>query len=172
MPLSVHDLPHVNAGLNALATVLLVSGYRLIRRGREAAHRRAMLACFGVSVLFLTSYSIYHVHVPSVRFPEYPPALVRTFYRIVLATHIVLAAIVPILAPVTIYLGLADRRRAHRRLARWTFPIWLYVSVTGVVVYLMLYQLYPPRAGQARITELHGPRAEAVSVDFRSQERR
>lgn len=165
MPLSVEDLPHVNAGLNCLATVLLVYGYRLIRRGRELAHRRVMLACFGVSILFLTSYSIYHVHVPSVRFPEYPPAAVRTLYRMILVSHIVLAATVPLLATITIFLGLTNRRRAHVRIARWTLPIWLYVSVTGVLVYLMLYQIYPPRAGGARMTESPRPSAEAADLD-------
>jgi uncharacterized membrane protein YozB (DUF420 family) len=150
----VQYLPHVNAGLNCLATVLLVVGYRLIRRRREVAHRRVMLACFVVSVLFLISYSIYHAQVLSVRFPDYPPAAVRFGYRIILFSHIVLAALVPILAPLTIYLGITNRRVAHVRLARWTYPIWLYVSVTGVVVYLMLYQIYPPSDREARIHDL------------------
>jgi uncharacterized membrane protein YozB (DUF420 family) len=172
MALSVDELPHVNAGLNCLATVLLVYGYRLIRRGREVAHRRVMLSCFGVSVLFLTSYLIYHAHVPSVRFPQYPPSSVRTLYRIILFSHIVLAATVPILAPVTIFLGLTNRRRAHVRLARWTFPIWLYVSITGVVVYLMLYQLYPPSRRGAKISELYRLRAEAVELEVPDTERR
>jgi putative membrane protein len=140
----IHLLPHLNACLNCLATVLLVVGYRLIRQRREAAHRQMMLACFAVSMLFLSSYVTYHVQVPSVPFPDYPPVAVQTSYRIILLSHIVLAALVPILAPVTIYLGLTNRRRAHVRLARWTFPIWMYVSITGVLVYLLLYQIYPP----------------------------
>ncbi len=137
-------LPHINASLNATATLLLLVGYWLIRRGRESAHRRVMLACFAVSVLFLVSYLFYHAQHGSTRFPLYPPAAVRLFYLTVLLTHVVLAAAVPILAVVTIALALRDRRVAHRRLARWTFPIWLYVSVTGVIVYWMLYHLYPP----------------------------
>ena len=108
-----------------------------------------MLAAFGVSVLFLICYLAYHFQVGSVRF-QGPPA-VRAVYLTILITHVILAATVPVLAGVTIYLGLKDRRRKHRQWARWTFPIWLYVSVTGVVIYLMLYQLYPPPADTAII---------------------
>jgi uncharacterized membrane protein YozB (DUF420 family) len=136
-------LPHVNASLNVVATLLLVGGYVAIKQGREVVHKRAMLACFFVSVLFLASYLTYHANTAVVnRFPADPPAAVRYFYYFVLLTHIVLAGLVPLLALVTIYLGLKDRRTAHRRVAGWTFPIWLYVSITGVVVYLMLYHLY------------------------------
>jgi putative membrane protein len=140
-------LPHVNASLNALATALLIAGFVLIKQRREAAHKWTMLACFGVSVLFLASYLTYHLQLEggSKRFPSYPPSAIRYTYYFVLFTHIPLAATVPFLAIATIYLGLADKRRAHLRLAKWTFPIWLYVSVTGVIVYLMLYQLYPPQ---------------------------
>ena len=139
-------LPHVNATLNALATVLLVLGYVQIKRRQELAHKWTMLSCFAVSVAFLACYVTYHILLEGVskRFPSYPPPLVRTAYYAILLTHVVLAAAVPFLAVATIWLGLADKRIAHRRLARWTFPIWLYVSVTGVIVYLMLYQLYPP----------------------------
>jgi putative membrane protein len=139
-------LPHVNAGLNTLATVLLLAGYALIRRRQERLHMWAMLACFAVSAIFLASYLTYHFNIPggSKKFPLEPPPLVRYSYYLILLTHVVLAAAVPFLAVATIWLGLADRRAWHVRLARWTFPIWLYVSVTGVVVYLMLYQLYPP----------------------------
>jgi uncharacterized membrane protein YozB (DUF420 family) len=136
-------LPHVNASLNLVATVLLVTGYWLIRRHRELAHQRTMIASFVVSILFLCSYLYYHAHHPSTKFPSYPAAPVRLLYFGILISHIVLAATVPFLAIVTIYHGLKDNRRRHKRLARWTFPIWLYVSITGVVVYLMLYQFYP-----------------------------
>jgi putative membrane protein len=156
-------LPHLNASLNALATLLLLIGYALIRQRRETAHRRVMLACFGVSVLFLLSYGIYHYHVQSVRFPAYPPAAVRTIYRLILFSHIVLAALVPVMAIVAIALGLAGRRAAHRRIARWTFPIWLYVSITGVLVYLMLYQLYPPRESEVRIWQRRASSSLTVS---------
>jgi len=134
-------LPTVNAGLNSLATVLLVLGYRLIRTRREEAHKRTMLTAFGVSVAFLVCYLIYHYEVGSVRFSG--PQPVRIVYLMILATHVVLAAAVPFLAVTTIYLGLKDRRVAHRKVARWTFPIWLYVSITGVVIYVMLYHIYP-----------------------------
>lgn len=138
-------LPHVNATLNGIATLLLVGGYSLIKQRRERAHKRTMLLCFAVSVLFLTSYLFYHVAIGgSKRFPEYPSAGVRTFYYSILLTHIVLAAAVPFLAITTIYFGFRDLRSAHIRLARWTFPIWLYVSITGVVVYVMLYHIYAP----------------------------
>lgn len=140
----VHILPHINASLNALATVLLIAGFVLIKQRREDAHKWTMLACFGVSCVFLVCYLIYHYNVLSRRFPEYPGPAIRYTYLAILATHIVLAATVPFLAIATIYVGLKNYRRAHLRLAKWTFPIWLYVSVTGVVVYLMLYQLYPP----------------------------
>lgn len=142
-------LPAVNAALNSVAAVLLVVGYALIRQGREAAHRRVMLSAFGVSVLFLMCYLVYHFHVGSVRF-QGPPA-VRRFYLGMLLSHVVLAAIVPVLALVTIYLGLKQRRAAHRRLARWTLPIWLYVSITGVAIYVMLYHLYPPGSAETII---------------------
>lgn len=141
-------LPHVNASLNALATVLLVTGYVLIKRGREAAHKWTMLSCFAVSVFFLGCYLYYHIVVKqgeSTRFPDYPPDAVRYVYLTILFSHIILAALVPILALVTIFFGFRDQRIWHRRFARWTFPIWLYVSITGVLVYLLLYQVYPPR---------------------------
>ena len=139
-------LPHVNASLNALATVLLIVGYLQIKRKQESAHKWTMLACFGVSVLFLACYLTYHLNIVggSKRFPSYPPAIVRYSYYSILLSHVLLAAAVPFLAIATICLGLWNWRRAHVRLAWWTFPIWLYVSVTGVIVYLMLYQLYPP----------------------------
>ena len=137
--MDAHDLPTVNAALNATSFVLLVTGYALIRRGRRDAHRACMLAAFAVSVLFLVSYVVYHLQVGSVRY-EGTGAL-RTVYLLILVTHIVLAAIVPFLALVTLWRGLQARFDRHVALARWTLPIWMYVSVTGVVIYLMLYVL-------------------------------
>ncbi len=125
--------------------MLLLIGYRLIKARREQAHKRVMLSAFAVSTLFLTSYLVYHVQKGSVPFQGPPPA--RAVYFSILASHILLAVTVPFLAGTTIYLGLRDRRVWHRKVARWTFPIWLYVSVTGVVIYWMLYHLYPPAAG-------------------------
>lgn len=140
----VNVLPHVNASLNSLAAVLLVAGLVFIKRGREQAHKRTMLACFGISCVFLVCYLARIALEGTNRFPEYPPDFVRYFYFALLASHVILAAAVPFLAIATIILGLLDRRAAHRKLAKVTFPIWLYVSVTGVLVYLMLYHLFPP----------------------------
>jgi uncharacterized membrane protein YozB (DUF420 family) len=138
--MSLRDLPTLNAALNASSAVLLVLGYRLIRRRRIAAHRACMLAAFGVSIIFLTSYLIYHAQVGSVRFSG--TGWVRSLYLSILITHTILAALVPPLAVVTLHRALRERFDRHRRIARWTFPVWLYVSVTGVIVYVMLYQVY------------------------------
>ena len=132
-------LPSVNAVLNATAAVLLVWGYTLIRRRRIAQHRKVMQTAFVVSCLFLVCYLVYHYQVGSVRFPR--TGAIKTIYLTILGTHTVLAAAVPVLAIVTLRRGLSARYDKHRRIARWTLPIWLYVSVTGVVVYVMLYHL-------------------------------
>ena len=132
-------LPSVNAVLNATAAVLLIWGYTLIRRKRIQQHRKVMQTAFVVSCLFLVCYLVYHYQVGSVRFPK--TGAIRTLYLSILGTHTLLAAAVPVLAIVTLRRGLAARFDKHRRIARWTLPIWLYVSVTGVVVYLMLYHL-------------------------------
>ena len=132
-------LPSVNAALNATAAVLLIWGYALIRRKRIQQHRKVMQPAFVVSCLFLVCYLVYHYQVGSVRFPK--TGAIRTLYLSILGTHTLLAAAVPVLAIVTLRRGLAARFDKHRRIARWTLPIWLYVSVTGVVVYLMLYHL-------------------------------
>ena len=137
--MQVTDLPGVNASLNALAAVLLVVGYLFIRSGRRQAHKRCMLAAFGCSILFLVSYLYYHWQVGSVRFQG--QGIVRTVYLSLLLTHTVLAAAVPFLALITLVQGLRERFDRHVRIARWTLPIWLYVSVTGVAVYWMLYRV-------------------------------
>jgi len=136
--IGVHDLPAVNATLNATAAILLVWGYTLIRRKRIQQHRFVMITAFSVSILFLICYLIYHAQVGSVPYPATKPF--RTLYLSILFTHVVLAATVPFLASITLYRGWTGKYERHRRIARWTFPIWLYVSVTGVVVYLMLYR--------------------------------
>lgn len=160
-----HWLVHLNAALNGTAAVLLVVGYVLIKQRREVAHKRVMLAAFAVSALFLVSYLIYHYQVGSVKFTHPGPA--RYVYYPILLSHVLLAFAVVPLALITIYHGLksfgwrlpreiaADDvstylmryRVRHRRIALWTFPIWLYVSVTGVIVYVMLYHLWPPAVG-------------------------
>jgi protein SCO1/2/putative membrane protein len=137
--IGVGDLPAVNATLNATSAILLLRGYSLIRAGRPDSHKRWMLAAFAVSTLFLISYLVYHYQVGSVSFAG--PRLIRTIYLSVLASHTVLAAAVPVLAIITLRRGLKANFMKHRRIARWTLPIWLYVNVTGVVVYLMLYHL-------------------------------
>jgi len=136
--MSVRDLPAVNAFLNGTAAVLLIWGYTLIRRKRIDQHRRVMLSAFATSVLFLVCYVTYHAQVGSVHY-QHSGAL-RTLYFSILITHTVLAAAVPVLAVITLNRGLRARFDSHRTIARWTLPIWLYVSVTGVIVYLMLYQ--------------------------------
>ena len=137
--MDVHSLPAANALLNGTSFVLLSIGYVLIRRGKRVAHQRVMLAAFACSVLFLTSYLIYHAQVGSVRFPG--QGTLRTVYLSILLTHTVLAAAVPFLAVITLTRGLRGRFAQHRAIARVTLPIWMYVSVTGVVIYWMLYQL-------------------------------
>jgi uncharacterized membrane protein YozB (DUF420 family) len=137
--ISVHDLPAVNAILNATAAVLLIWGYTLIRRRRPQIHKRVMIAAFATSCVFLVCYLVYHAQVGSVRFQH--PGAIRVVYLSILATHTVLAACVPVLAIITLRRGLSGRFDKHRAIARWTLPIWLYVSVTGVVVYLMLYKM-------------------------------
>lgn len=139
MSLEITLLPTLNALLNTLVLALLLRGYWHIRHGRREEHRRAMLGAFAGSVIFLVSYLVYHYAVGSVRFPGTGP--VRIVYLSILATHTILAALVPILATVTLVLALRGRFDLHPRLARWTLPIWLYVSLTGIVVYVMLYRM-------------------------------
>jgi uncharacterized membrane protein YozB (DUF420 family) len=137
---SVSDLPLVNASLNAIATVLLIFGYVCIRCRRIAAHRAAMVAAFATSVLFLISYLTYHAHAGSRPFPG--QGNIRVIYFVILITHIVLAATIPPLAGITLWRAYRRRFDRHMKIARWTLPLWLYVSITGIVVYWMLYQLY------------------------------
>ena len=132
-------LPTLNAILNATAATLLVIGYVLIRRGKRERHKQAMLSALGCSAAFLVSYLYYHYQVGSVHFEG--EGTVRTVYLGILLTHTVLAAAVPPLAIITVVLGFRGRYERHRKIARVTLPIWLYVSVTGVVVYWMLYRM-------------------------------
>jgi putative membrane protein len=136
-------LPHLNAALNAASFLLLVAGLYNILRGRVAAHRACMLSALVVSTLFLISYVIYHAQYGSVRFMG--QGLVRPVYFVILITHVVLAVTIVPLVFITARRALAGDFARHRRIARWTYPLWLYVSVTGVVVYLMLYHLYKPQ---------------------------
>jgi len=137
--MSVTDLPALNATLNACSTIILITGYVFIRRGDRRKHKACMIAALVVSALFLTSYVIYHAQVGSVPFKG--TGWIRTVYFAVLIPHVILAAAIvpPIL--ITVSRGLSAKYDKHRRIARWTLPLWLYVSVTGVIVYVMLYQL-------------------------------
>lgn len=141
--MNLADLPALNAGLNTASTVLLLLGFRFIRRQQRTAHRNCMLAATGTSVLFLVSYVTYHTQAGRTVFAD--PAWFRPIYLAILVTHTLLAmAIVPLVLTTLAFAGLRRFDR-HRRLARWTWPIWLYVSVTGVVIYLLLYQIFPQR---------------------------
>jgi uncharacterized membrane protein YozB (DUF420 family) len=138
--LTIADLPALNATLNGTSAILLTVGYVLIRRGRVAFHKRCMLAALVTSTLFLTSYVIYHANTGSRPFPGVGP--IRYVYFSILISHVLLAITIVPLALVTASRGLRAQYDRHVRIARWTLPLWLYVSVTGVVIYLMLYQMY------------------------------
>lgn len=141
--MNIHVLPVVNAGLNGASAVLLVFGYRFIRARRVTAHHRTMISAFIVSILFLISYVTYHWYLVAhnegvLHYPH--TGAIRGLYLTILFTHTVLAAATPVLAIITLRRALRGDFVRHKRIARWTLPIWLYVSVTGVIVYLMLYQ--------------------------------
>jgi uncharacterized membrane protein YozB (DUF420 family) len=136
--LTIHDLPAVNATLNGISGILLVIAYALIRARRIEQHRKVMIAAFAASSLFLVCYVVYHAQVGSVRFTR--QGFVRPLYFTILVTHVALAAVVLPMAIITLSRGLKGRYAQHRRIARWTLPIWLYVSITGVLVYVLLYQ--------------------------------
>lgn len=137
--MTIADLPALNATLNAIAATLLMIGYVLIRRGRVRQHRRVMLAAFVTSTLFMISYLTYHANAGSRHFTHYGP--IRLVYFSILITHVLLAGVILPMALITLSRGLEGRFDRHVAIARWTLPIWLYVSVTGVIVYLMLYHM-------------------------------
>jgi uncharacterized membrane protein YozB (DUF420 family) len=139
--ISISDLPGVNATLNGTSAVLLAAGYYFIRQHNKTAHQRCMLAAIGTSTLFLVSYVVYHSQVGSVRFTG--TGWIRTLYFSILLTHTVLALVIVPLVLMTLSRALSQRFDRHRRIARWTLPLWFYVSVTGVVIYWMLYRLFP-----------------------------
>lgn len=137
--MELRDLPALNAALNTAAAILLIAGYRLVRQRRLEAHQRVMLAALSVSALFLASYLVYHFNVGSVKFQKTGP--IRAVYFAILISHTILAAAVAPMALVTVYRAWTKRFDKHRTLARITLPVWLYVSVTGVIVYVMLYRM-------------------------------
>ena len=138
--MQISDLSAVNATLNAMAAIFLTAGYVLIRRGRRELHKRCMLAALTASALFLVCYVTYHANTGSRPFPG--QGVIRVVYFAILITHVILAAAILPLALTTAARGLTAQYDRHVRIARWTLPLWLYVSVTGVVIYFMLYQLY------------------------------
>jgi putative membrane protein len=143
MPEFVPFLPHLNAALNTTSAVLLLAGFRFIRRGRIQSHRNCQVTAVTTSTLFLISYLTYHYYHGATRFAG--QGIVRPLYFTILITHTTLAVVIVPLIIMTLYRAARGDFIRHRRIARWTLPLWLYVSVTGVVVYLMLYQIYPAR---------------------------
>lgn len=140
--MTIQDLPAINATLNATCACLLIAGYVQIKKKNERAHRNLMIAAVVTSAIFLASYLTYHFSVTAVtKFAG--TGWTRPVYFTILITHSILAVIILPMVLRTVWLGIKDRREQHKRLARWTFPLWMYVSVTGVVIYLMLYQLFP-----------------------------
>lgn len=139
--IGIENLPALNATLNGIATILLVTGYIFIRRGNMRIHKRIMISAFIVSALFLVSYLVYHAEAGSRPFTG--TGIIRPVYFTILISHIILAAGIVPLVVITLMRGLRARYNKHKQIARWTLPIWLYVSITGVIIYFMLYHLYP-----------------------------
>ena len=143
--MSLSDLPAVNAFLNGTSAILLTAGYVFIRKNRKIAHRNCMVAAFVTSVLFLTCYLIYHYHAGRTEFRN--PQWFRPIYLTILISHTILAVAIVPLVLVTLLRAIKERFESHKKIARWTWPIWMYVSVTGVVIYVLLYQIFPQHAG-------------------------
>jgi putative membrane protein len=141
--MNLADLPTLNACLNATSAVFLTLGYFFIKQKRIHAHRTCMVTAFAASTIFLASYLIYHFNAGRTTFKG--PQVVRLIYLAILTTHTLLAVVIVPLILLTLYQALKQRFEFHKRIARWTWPLWMYVSVTGVVIYLMLYHLYPSR---------------------------
>ena len=143
--MTVSDLPAVNASLNAISTLFLTAGYIFIKRGRKNAHRNCMLAAFVTSCVFLICYVLHKILVRGVHTPFGGEGMIRTFYYVMLLTHIVLAMVIVPLILITLSRALKARWEHHKKIARWTWPLWMYVSITGVLVYLMLYKWFPAK---------------------------
>lgn len=138
--MTVQDLPTLNASLNTIAGILLLFGYISIKQGKKELHKRLMISALLVSAAFLTSYLIYHYHVPSKKFPDL--GWIKTVYLVILIPHIILAAVMVPMILKTFWHAFRGEWEKHKKIAKITFPIWMYVSVTGVIVYLMLYQWF------------------------------
>ena len=139
--MDLHDLPRLNAALNGLSAVFLLLGFRFIRSGRRMAHRNCMVAAVGTSVLFLASYLTYHFQAGTTRFQT--EGWIRILYLTILVSHTILAVTIVPLVAVTLSRAIRRRFAAHRKIARWTWPLWIYVSVTGVLIYVLLYHVDP-----------------------------
>ena len=161
MMIELTDLPGINATLNSISFVLLVTGYVMIKQRRVRAHKVCMLAAFGVSILFLTSYLTYRFFGQEKHFGG--QGFIRPVYFVLLITHVVLAMTIPVLASRTLYLALRGRFEKHRRIARITFPIWMYVSITGVLVYIMLFRIYGPASVEGPVSSVPKNPARALS---------
>ena len=143
--MSVSDLPALNASLNAISAVLLAAGYVFIRRGHKIAHRNCMIGAFGVSCVFLVTYVLHKILVKGVHTKFGGEGIIKILYYAMLFSHILLAMVIVPMALVTMTRALRERFDAHKHIARWTWPIWMYVSVTGVLIYFLLYQIFPQR---------------------------
>ncbi|MFN7139615.1 MAG: DUF420 domain-containing protein [Limisphaerales bacterium] len=142
--MSISDLPAVNASLNSLSTLFLLIGYVMIKKGKQIAHRNCMISAFATSVVFLISYLTYHFNVEVVtRFSE--PQWFRPIYLVILLTHTVLAIVIVPLVFMSFHRAFKARYELHRKISKWTWPLWMYVSITGVVIYLLLYQIFPQK---------------------------
>ena len=141
--MNLSDLPALNACLNGASTLFLSFGYYFIRKGNKIAHRNCMVGALTASALFLTSYLIYHYNAGRTSFPN--PHWFRTTYLVILLTHTVLAVAILPMVFMTVYRAIRGQWESHRRIARWTWPVWMYVSVTGVLIYLLLYQIFPQK---------------------------
>lgn len=141
--MSLSDLPGINACLNGLSTVFLTAGYIYIRRQNQIAHRNCMVSAFVTSTLFLICYLTYHSLAGRTVFKE--PAWFRPIYLVLLFTHTVLAVVIVPMILITLHRALRRRFELHKKIARWTWPLWMYVSVTGVIIYFLLYHLFPQR---------------------------
>lgn len=139
--MTLADLPAVNAGLNTLSTLFLTAGYVFIRRQRQVAHRNCMIGAVISSALFLTCYLIYHYNAGRTVFRD--PAWFRPIYLAILLTHTILAVVIVPMVLMTLYRAVRRQFEAHKRISRWTWPIWMYVSITGVLIYFLLYQIFP-----------------------------
>ncbi len=142
--MTIHDLPAVNATLNALSAIFLTLGFIFIKRGNKIAHRNCMISAFVTSVIFLACYLTYHLGVKTVTHFVKPESF-RPIYLVILFTHFILAMVIVPMILVTLWRAKKQNFEAHKKIARWTWPLWMYVSVTGVIVYVLLYQIFPQK---------------------------